>query len=204
MCFIKEDKNVPPKAKFTKAEIVNAALEIARQDGMDALTARNLGSKLGSSSRPIFTMFKNMEEVEQETIKAAKAVYKRYVKQGIIEAKAFMGVGKAYIRFSKEEPKLFCLLFMSENETPPAPSEVLYTIDENNKEILEAIKGDYALEDEDAKKLYQYLWIFTHGIAALCATKVSYFSEAEISEMLGEVGKSILQKMKVGKNNGKN
>lgn len=32
---------MPPKAKFTKQEIVNAALQIYREEGMDALT-RNI------------------------------------------------------------------------------------------------------------------------------------------------------------------
>ncbi len=34
---------MPPKAKFTKEEIVGAALDIVRESGMDGLTARALG-----------------------------------------------------------------------------------------------------------------------------------------------------------------
>lgn len=48
-------KSMPPKQKFTKEEVVNAALEITRRDGINALTARRLGAELDSSSRPIFT-----------------------------------------------------------------------------------------------------------------------------------------------------
>ena len=43
---------MPPKAKFTKNEIINAGLEIVRRDGFEALTARALGAELGSSARP--------------------------------------------------------------------------------------------------------------------------------------------------------
>ena len=39
---------------------------------MEALTARDLGERLGSSARPIFTVFRSMEEVQQETRKAIK------------------------------------------------------------------------------------------------------------------------------------
>ena len=56
---------MPPKAKFTKDDIIQAGLDIVKENGMDALTARALGSKLGSSSRPIFTVFQNMEEVPE-------------------------------------------------------------------------------------------------------------------------------------------
>lgn len=70
---------MPPKAKFTRAEIIEAALNIVRTDGYEALTSRALGTYLASSARPIFTVFKNMEEVQQAMIEAAKTLYKEYV-----------------------------------------------------------------------------------------------------------------------------
>ena len=62
---------MPPRAKFTKEQIVNAALDIIRENGTSELTARALGKRLGSSACPIFTVFDNMEEVLTETVKAA-------------------------------------------------------------------------------------------------------------------------------------
>ena len=62
---------MPPKPKFTREEIIEAALQLVSERGMAALTARDLGERLGSSARPIFTLFKNMEEVQQEVRKAA-------------------------------------------------------------------------------------------------------------------------------------
>ncbi len=34
---------MPPKAKFTKQEIINASIEIIETTGIDTLTARSLG-----------------------------------------------------------------------------------------------------------------------------------------------------------------
>jgi len=48
---------VPPKAKFTKEEIVATALAIVKEQGIEALTARSLAKELDSSARPIFTVF---------------------------------------------------------------------------------------------------------------------------------------------------
>lgn len=45
---------------------------------MAGITARVLGTELGTSSCPIFTAFQNMEEVQKETIQAAKAIYNIY------------------------------------------------------------------------------------------------------------------------------
>ena len=98
---------MPPKAKFTKAEIIGAALNIVRTEGYEALTSRALGTHLGSSARPIFTVFKNMEEVQQAMIEAAKTLYKEYVNKGLTAEHPFKGVGTQYILFSVNEPKLF-------------------------------------------------------------------------------------------------
>lgn len=107
---------MPPKAKFTKEEIIEAALAITRQDGLEAVTARELGSRLNSSARPVFTVFQNMEEVIEEVKNAARERYKEYIYEGLQEEPAFKGVGRAYIRFAVEEKRLFRLLFMSEQE----------------------------------------------------------------------------------------
>ena len=48
---------MPPKFKFTKEEIINAALDLTRENGISSVTARRLGEKLGSSAKPIFQPF---------------------------------------------------------------------------------------------------------------------------------------------------
>ncbi len=70
---------MPPKPKFTKEEVVEVALELVGEKGLAALTARELGERLGSSARPIFTVFRNMEELTDEVRKAAMRKYEAYV-----------------------------------------------------------------------------------------------------------------------------
>ena len=136
---------MPPKAKFTKAEIIEAALNIVRTDGYEALTSRALGTYLASSARPIFTVFKNMEEVQQAMIEAAKTLYKEYVNKGLAAAHPFKGVGTQYILFSVNESKLFQLLFMTEQKQIPDLSGVLLLIDESYEQILLSIQDDYKI-----------------------------------------------------------
>lgn len=186
---------MPPKAKFTKEEIIQAALEIIRSEGFAALTARALGAKLGSSARPIFTVFQSMEEVQQAVIDAAKTLYKEYVQRGLSDTPAFKGVGTQYILFSVNEPKLFQLLFMEEHTDVPELSDVLPIIDENYDKILSSVKDGYGLPREIAEKLYRHLWIYTHGIAALCATKTCRFTAEEISVMMTEVFIGLLKSL---------
>ena len=187
---------MPPKAKFTKAEIIEAALNIVRTDGYEALTSRALGTYLGSSARPIFTVFKNMEEVQQAMIEAAKTLYKEYVNKGLAAAHPFKGVGTQYILFSINESKLFQLLFMTEQKQIPDLSGVLPLIDESYEQILLSIQEDYRISEQLAEKLYHHLWIYTHGIATLCATKMCRFTGDEISSMMTEVFTSLLKNIR--------
>ncbi len=45
---------MPPKVRFTKDEIISAALTLVREEGLPCLTARALAARLGSSAKPIF------------------------------------------------------------------------------------------------------------------------------------------------------
>lgn len=187
---------MPPKVKFTRDEIISAALDMVRENGIACVTARALGERLGISSRPIFTAFQNMEELHDEIISAAKAEYNQYVEEGLKQTPAFKGVGVQYIRFAQEEPKLFQLLFMTEQPDNPNLDSVLPIIDENYEMILASVKDGYGLGFDEAEQLYKHLWIYSHGIAALCATKMCRFGFDEINEMLTEVFIGQLIKMK--------
>ena len=128
----------------------------------------------------------------------ARRIYNEYVKMGLSEELAFKGVGKQYISFSINEPKLFQLLFMTEHGKAPSLSGVLPSIDENYEQILSSIQRPYGMEKHAAEKLYRHMWLYTHGIATLCATKMCSFTGEEISEMMTEVFVSLLKDEKAG------
>lgn len=187
---------MPPEAKFTKEEIVAAALQIVRRSGKDALTARRLAKELKSSSCPIFTVFNGMEEVQRETLAAAKRLYDEYVARGLSQNPPFKGVGMQYIRFSKEEPELFRLIFMSQAEDAPPVSFALGSLDDNYPIILQSVKDSYPfLREEQAVRAYKHMSIYSHGIAALCAAGVCSFDNDEIGDLLTEVMKGLLKHM---------
>lgn len=189
---------MPPKAKFSKNEIIQAAIDVIELEGFDKLTARNLGEKLGSSARPIFTVFESMDEVAANAVSFANDVYCSYINRGLNEPLPFKGVGEQYIKFAAERPQLFRMLFMKENTNAPNTRGILQELDVNYTKILSSITDNYKLSAETAKKLYVHLWIYSHGIAVLTATKVCEFTSGQISEMLTEVFTGLLIKAKKG------
>lgn len=183
---------MPQRAKFSKEEIIRSAIEIIENQGIEYLTARSLGEKLGTSSRPIFTTFTNMDDVLGGVNLYANDLYQSYVREGLKEPIAFKGVGKAYIRFAFEHPNLFRLMFMKEQADVPSLNDVLGLIESGYRAILNSIMQSYRVSEKFAKKLYLHMWIYTHGIATLIVNKMCRFSSEEISEMLTTVCKSLI------------
>ena len=53
------------KNKFTKEQMITAALDLVRREGTAALTARSLAEALGTSTQPVFTCFTTMDEAKR-------------------------------------------------------------------------------------------------------------------------------------------
>ena len=53
---------MPPKTKVSKEEILSTAVNLVRNDGENALNARNIARSLGCSTQPIFSNFINMDD----------------------------------------------------------------------------------------------------------------------------------------------
>lgn len=183
---------MPPKPKFTREEIVAAALALVSERGMDALTSRDLAAQLGSSPRPIFTVFRNMEEVQQAVLQAAVEQYNTFAGQATCYPPAFKQVGMQMILFAIEEPKLFQLLFMTANQESRTFDDIFNALGEGALTCVEIIQRDYQITPQAAKALFRQVWIFTFGIGALCATKVCRFTPEEISELLTQCFRSSL------------
>ena len=192
---------MPPKPKFTKEEIVAASLELVSEKGIEALTARELGVRLGSSARPIFTVFNSMEEVQAEVRAAALKRFESYAEKAMHYTPVFKQVGMQMILFAIEEPKLYQLVYMSENAGATDFEGIVDRLGDVAQLCVDVIQRDYSLSEKDAKALFEHVWIYTFGIGALCATGMCRFSQDEIIQMLGQDFMAMLFYAKSGRMN---
>lgn len=175
---------MPPKPKFTKDEIVQAALEIVSQKGVEALTAKELGAALGSSARPIFTVFNSMREVQDEVRAAAMRRFEGFAAQRLPDMPLFKQIGMQMVLFGAKEPKLYQLLFMQENRIAVSFDDVFGALGPTAETCIQSIRDEHGLTGADARLLFETVWIYTFGIGALCATGMCRFSEQRLGEML--------------------
>lgn len=190
---------MPPKAKYTREEIIDKAFEMAREMGIDAVGARELGKRLGTSSSPIFTAFKNMEELQCEVRKRALKEFESYVSDALNYTPAFKYVGMKMIEFAMREPKLFQLVYMREHDGNQTFNMLVEELGDMVGVCIEIMQKDYDLSREDAELLFRQTWLHTFGICVLVAGKVCVLTPEEISKMLSVEFQGTLMLIKSGK-----
>jgi len=189
---------MPPKAKYTREQIIQKAFEMTREKGIDAVVARELGKALGTSSSPIFTAFKNMEELQTEVRKVAMKEFESYVRDAMNYTPAFKYVGMKMIEFAMNEPKLFQLLYMREHDGSQTFTMLIDELGDTVEVCMEVVQKDYALSRQEAELLFRQVWLHTFGICVLVAGKVCRMSLEEISEMLSVEFQGTLMLIKSG------
>ena len=185
---------MPPKVKFQKEEIIEAAVNITREKGISAVTAREVGAALGVSSRPLFTYFDTVDELKREVCNYAKKLYQDYVKDGLTAEIPFLGVGQNYIRFAKEEPELYKYLFL--NSPDDIKGSAMEGLKLSQELVRESLMQIYHMDGDTADKYFRDLWLVAYSITTLIVTGDCPYSDEEISALFTEFSVSICKAYK--------
>ena len=145
---------MPPKPKFTKEEIAETALRIIKEEGVGALTARSLGAALGTSARPIFTAYQNMDEVKNAARQIALREFEAYAGDFENYTPAFKRIGMLMVSYAVNEPEMFKLLFMQEHKENRSFDNTMQDLGGMVDICVNLIERDYKLSPDDAKTLY--------------------------------------------------
>ncbi|WP_125144146.1 TetR/AcrR family transcriptional regulator [Clostridium transplantifaecale] len=188
---------MPPTAKITKEMILNTVLDITRETGFETVNARSIAGKLKCSTRPIFTCYENMEELKQEFLDYAYEFYSRYV----IHYSNSAGVSPilvlplSYIEFAREETHLFKLLFINDMDLKMEKAKDFYNEADNEKRAA-VFSEQIGIELERGKVIFLDLFLYTHGIAVLTATKKMSLDRNSAEKMLVNVLSAVIRQEK--------
>ena len=185
---------MPPKVKFQKEEIVRAALNVAKLQGIDAVTAREVAGELGVSTRPIFTWFDSMEQLKAEVFALAKGRYRAYIEQGLDRPVPFLGVWQQYIRFAKEEPELYKLLYLT--KPGAVTGGAIEALRFSQELVLPSIMRVYHMDAHTADQYFRDLWLVAFSFATLIVTGECPWSDEEIYAIGAEISLSVCKAYK--------
>ncbi len=184
---------MPRTAYFSKEAIVSKGLELVREQGADALSARSLSKALNCSISPLFTVFDNMEQIKTAVRKAASDMFADYIADVSDYTPAFKEFGLRMVRFASHEYNLFRMLFLDGKPIGQA-------IPDKAKECLEGIESAYGINEEQADVLFRQMWTFACGLAVIKGGQNSEsYNEDEISEMLSCQFSSMMYFLKSGR-----
>lgn len=183
-----------PRNKYTRDEMVEAAVCVVRKKGIDALTAKALASELGVSTQPVFTCFHTIEEAKREVRAAAERVYDSYVEDGLRMKVPFLGVGMQYIHFAKEEPQLYRLLFLTTNEE--GNSSGMDAMHHSQDLVRESLQQTYHIDAKTADRYFRDMWLVVHSLATLVVTGGFPYSEEEMRHILTGFSVSLCKAIK--------
>ena len=178
---------MPPKPKFTREEIAATALAIVKEEGVSALTAREVGKRLGTTGSPIFTVFTNMEDLKWAARELAMKEFEEYISDFQEYTPAFKRIGMKMVSYAIHEPELYKLLFMQEHPHGRSFSDTMGELGTMAGTCISLLQRDHDLTKEEATILFEQMWVYTFGIGSLCAMKVCDFTEEEIANRLGQI-----------------
>lgn len=183
-----------PKNKFSKEKMVEAALQVVRDKGIDGLTAKTLADELGTSTQPVFTAFGSMDAVRQEVYAAAVRVYDDYADAGLKEKVPFLGVGMQYIRFAREEPELYRFLFLTRAQDQKYSA--MMSMRHLQELVRPTLMNVYHITAEEADLYFRDLWFVVHSLSTLIVTGDCPYSDLKIGQILTGVSVSIYKSIK--------
>ncbi len=154
-----------PKVKFTKEQVINAAFEIAKSEGIDSVTMKKIAQKMGSSVAPIYVNFKNVNELTEALINRIFSISQ----QLLIEESTgnpFYDIGRASLRFADEYKVLFRDMIMKSNGYKKSYDEKMTPV------LIDEMKKDPELKDftdEELKTILLKVSVFQMGLSVMVA-----------------------------------
>ncbi|MCP1135979.1 TetR/AcrR family transcriptional regulator [Paenibacillus polysaccharolyticus] len=178
-----------PKKKFTKDQIIDAAFEIARIEGVDAITIRRVAEKLGSSIAPIYVNFKEvgelLEGVYQKTFEVSRQI--------LLEQNSghlFQDIGAASIRFARAYPVLFRDIVMQKNDQAKHSEE-------ETGNLIHMMRMDpdlNGLSDDELKTILLKMKTFQVGISVMAANDLlpEDYTEEQMIQLMNSAAQDVI------------
>lgn len=181
---------MPPQTKFSKEEIIQAAFEIAKVEGLDQITIRKVANRLGSSIAPIYVNFASVEELIQAVIGKISELSREILREQDT-GNPFHDIGVASLRFAKEYSVLFRDLVMKRNDHMKDSDQEMASL------LVEQMRGDSDLAgftDEELKLILLKMKIFQLGLSVMIANGLlpDSFSEEQAIAMLDSAAADVI------------
>lgn len=186
---------MPPKAKVTRQSVLDAAFDLVRAQGQEALNVRAVARRLGCSTQPVLYNFATMEELRDAVYQQADAFHTAYIlpREGDGD-QALLRLGLNYVRFGHEEKRLFRFLFESNRFGGMDLTALLQG--PGVGQLVGILAGGLGCGTDEAEKVFLTFFAVAHGLASLLCHNAMAYDETQCEKMLETVFCGALASMK--------
>ena len=174
-----------PKVKVTKQMVADAAFEVIRENGHEALNAKSIANRLGCSTQPVLYSFHTVDEIRQAAYGIADAYHTAFIMPKGTEENPMLAMGLNYVRFGHDERNLFRFLFQT-NQFGGKDVGALMA-DPGLSGILEIMAAGLHVDQDQARDMFLTFFCVAHGLASLLANNSMEYDEAQSRAMLENV-----------------
>ncbi|WP_276779435.1 TetR/AcrR family transcriptional regulator [Treponema succinifaciens] len=177
--------------KITKDMIVDAALEIFRAEGFDAVTSRRVAFKLGCSTQPIYFEYKNMDELKNDIVKKVvgqlNEIFSSVSNEGKEDPDEFVyrSFGLSFLKFVQADPFVFRQIYIVDGKIGRQVDNLRMPI------ILDILENKYGYKKETALSIHKMASCSLMGMAVFVSSGYKKISEDEMQKNLGILFASI-------------
>ena len=176
--------------KISGDVVIAKAVEMIRENGWDSINARSLAKELDMSTKPLYRLFKGMDEIKVGVYKEIYKEYDEFITHRVDNKNALITLCVAYVEFAKENKNLFKSLFLSNNLNWISIENVL---DEKwNQSTIINLVNKHGYTFEAAKDLFMHMWLYANGLATLIATNEIEIDSKEIIKRLVKIYKELV------------
>ena len=154
--------------------LLDEALAIIRAHGVDGVTLREIGARLGVSRTALYRHFAD----KRALLTAVATEGFRTLREQLVAAwegggrgpAAFQAMGAAYVRFAVDNPSHYRVMFSRFVETQPQEPELATEAGGAFQALVDsvaALQRDGILLGDDTVLMARYVWAVVHGVAML-------------------------------------
>lgn len=182
------------KSIIDKKTLLKVAIKMIEKEGIESINARSLASAAGISTKPIYRIYKSLDELKEDINTIIKREYDEFITKRVDSKNALITVCVAYIEFAQMHKNFFRFMFLSHNLNWNSVNDVLN--EKWNQSTIVNLVSKHNLTFDKAKSLFMHVWLYANGLATLIACNELTIDNKEILIRIVKIYKELAKEKK--------
>ncbi|WP_051271436.1 TetR/AcrR family transcriptional regulator [Shimazuella kribbensis] len=155
-----------PRVGLDKTKIIQAAIAIANEHGIEQVSIASLAKNLGVRPPSLYNHFKSLMEIRTQIAREGMQRLEETLLRSVAGKSgedALLHFSKQYLLFANDHPGLYEATIQPMN----TPDKVVKETSKNMIDLLIQLLATFSLEEENALHLVRGLRSIVHGFASL-------------------------------------